>query len=419
MRSLPFTVPLLILLMALELADDSPHGEDFQISCGVCHSPKGWELDREIYSFDHNTTKLPLEGQHTSVNCRMCHPTLVFSDAGTECAECHTDMHYQTVGLDCERCHTAESWIVNNITEIHQQSRFPLVGAHMLAECQACHPSASLLRFEPLRIECIDCHLEDYTAATNPNHVQGNISTDCIECHSMNAFTWSGSGFTHFFFPLTQGHAISDCNRCHTGTDYSDISSDCYSCHQADFNSATNPNHLAAGIPTDCMECHTTLPGWKPASFAMHDAIFPLTEGHAINECNRCHNPDDYSNISADCFSCHQDDYNATTNPGHIAAELSTDCMECHTTLPGWKPAEFPVHDAQFFPIYSGAHQGKWDNCSDCHTNTANYAVFTCIDCHAHNKADMDDKHLGEVSGYQYNSAACMECHPRGSHEDD
>ena len=341
MRILPLTIPLLILLLALQV-QESPHGSDLEISCSVCHSPEGWELDREIYSFDHNSTKLPLEGQHTSINCKLCHPTLVFSDAGIECSDCHTDMHYQTVGFDCARCHTAESWIVNNITDIHRQSRFPLQGPHLLAECLDCHPSASLLRFEPLRIECIDCHQDDYTAATSPNHVQGNISTDCLECHSMNAFTWGGAGFNHFFFPLTEGHAVFDCNKCHTG--------------------------------------------------------------------------DDYSNISPDCFSCHQTDFNNTTNPNHVMADMSTDCMECHTTLPGWKPAEFPIHDAQFFPIYSGKHNGEWDDCLDCHTNLGNYAQFTCIDCHEHNRTEMDDKHSGEED-YQYNSPACLECHPTGDHE--
>ena len=491
MRILPLTFLLLtvVLVMAGRI-DDSPHGSDFEISCSVCHSPKGWELDREIYSFDHNTTKLPLQGQHTSINCKLCHPSLVFSEAGTDCFDCHTDMHYQTVGFDCGRCHTPESWIVNNITDIHRQGRFPLLGPHLMAECEDCHPSASLLRFEPLRIECIACHQEDYAAATNPNHVQGNISTNCVECHSMNAFTWSGSGFNHFFFPLTEGHAIFDCNKCHTGSDYSDISSECFSCHQTDFNATSNPNHITAEIPTDCMQCHTTRPGWKPAEFTMHDAIFPLTDGHAINECNRCHTGGDYANTSSECFSCHQTDYNATTNPNHftaeiptdcmvchttlpgwipagfpehdsvfplteghaindcnrchiggdyvntssdcyachqsdfnnttnpnhITAELSTDCMECHTTRPEWKPADFPVHDSQYFPIFSGKHQGEWTECVDCHTNTGNYAVFTCIDCHEHNRAEMDDKHSGEQD-YQYNSPACLECHPRGDHE--
>ena len=55
MRVLSLTVPFLVLVMVC-WGQDSPHGSDFEISCKVCHSPKGWELDREIYSFDHNTT---------------------------------------------------------------------------------------------------------------------------------------------------------------------------------------------------------------------------------------------------------------------------------------------------------------------------------------------------------------------------
>ena len=82
--ALLLTIPFLILLLAARI-QDSPHGSEFEISCKVCHSPKGWELDREIYSFDHNTTQLTLEGQHASINCILCHPTLVFSEAKTDC----------------------------------------------------------------------------------------------------------------------------------------------------------------------------------------------------------------------------------------------------------------------------------------------------------------------------------------------
>lgn len=343
MRILSLTLILLLILLVAVKLQDSPHGSDFRISCGVCHSPEGWEIDWDIYSFNHDTTDLPLEGQHRSVNCRLCHPSLVFSEAGTECVDCHLDMHYHTVGFNCSRCHTPDSWIVRNITEIHMMSRFPLFGPHVMAVCEDCHPSVSDLRFEPLGIECIDCHLEDYNAATNPNHVQGNISTHCIDCHSMYAFTWSDNNFNHLFFPLTEGHAIAECSRCHTGNVYSGLSPECFSCHQSDYNASSNPNHLAAG--------------------------------------------------------------------------LSTDCLECHTTRPGWKPADFSVHDGLYFPIYSGNHRGEWDDCTDCHSNTDNYAQFSCIDCHAHNRIDMDDKHLGEVPGYQYNSNACLACHPTGSHE--
>ena len=84
----------------------------------------------------------------------------------------------------------------------------------------------------------------------------------------------------------------------------------------------------------------------------------------------------------------------------------------------GWKPAGFQVHDAQFFPIFSGKHRGEWDDCVDCHTNTGNYAVFSCVDCHEHNRTEMDDKHSGEAD-YQYTSMACLECHPTGTHEED
>lgn len=340
-RALFLAIPFLILLMAGRI-QDSPHGSNFEISCSVCHSPKGWEWDREIYSFDHNSTKFPLEGQHTSLNCRLCHPTLVFSDAKTDCFSCHTDMHNQTVGIDCARCHKPESWIVENITDIHRQSRFPLQGPHFMANCQECHPSASLLQFEPVGVECINCHIQDYQSAANPNHVLENFSIECIDCHLMTAFTWGGSGYNHTFFPLTEGHAVSDCNRCHDKANYSNISSECFYCHETDFNSTINPNHITAGI--------------------------------------------------------------------------STDCMGCHTTMPGWKPAGFKIHDAQFFPIFSGKHNNEWNSCIECHTNPTNYAVFSCLECHEHRREKMDDKHSGK-DGYEYSSLACLECHPTGDED--
>lgn len=58
------------------------------------------------------------------INCRQCHPTLKFAEAKSECNECHKDIHQSTVGLDCSRCHTPASWLVSNISEIHQRSRF-------------------------------------------------------------------------------------------------------------------------------------------------------------------------------------------------------------------------------------------------------------------------------------------------------
>jgi hypothetical protein len=340
--SLIFMVALTFGFLPGKSRADSPHGKDFRISCDVCHSSKGWKLDMTVYSFDHNSTKFPLTGEHQVVNCRSCHPTLVFAEAKTQCVDCHTDMHYQTVGPDCGRCHTTKSWIVDDITGLHQRGRFPLLGAHYTANCTDCHKSASQLRFDPLGVNCIDCHQANYVGTTNPNHVLAGYSTNCTDCHSFLSFTWTGAGFNHNLFPLTGGHANVNCDQCHVGGNFSNI-------------------------PTECVACH-------------------------INN------------------------YNATTNPNHAAASIPTTCADCHSTAPGWKPASYPQHDAQFFPIYSGKHQGTWNVCSDCHSNPANYGSFTCIDCHAHNQQDMDSKH-GDVGGYTYNSLACFECHPTGSGE--
>lgn len=332
-------------------AQKSPHGETFKANCDDCHKTDGWKVDLKNITFDHDGTKFPLVGQHTSVSCKDCHSSARFSNAPTDCNDCHTDIHEQTVGNECARCHTPSSWVVTNITQLHQLGRFPLLGAHSVADCKDCHknlasPSsqatASRLRFEPLQVECYDCHKENYQTASQPNHIQSNYSKNCTDCHNINAFSWEGAGVNHNFFPLTGGHELS--------------------------------------------------------------------------ECGSCHNPGTYSGLSPSCASCHQSDYASAANPSHTSLGFSTECNDCHSLNPGWKPAEYRDHDSRSFPIYSGKHNGEWDNCSDCHKNASNYGQFTCTDCHEHSKGDMDDEH-DDVSGYEYNSIACFSCHPTGDGE--
>jgi len=404
-----------IILFLAGTATDPPHGADFKISCSTCHSPKGWMLDKEIYSFNHNKTRLPLEGQHTEVNCRLCHPTLIFSEAKNECFECHSDVHQGTVGLDCSRCHTPVSWLVNNITDIHRRGRFPLVGAHTLADCYDCHKSESLARFDVPGVNCIDCHRDKYMATTSPNHIQAGLSEDCSTCHPINSFQWAGAGFNHDFFALVQGHSTPKCADCHTSGNYTDASPACNSCHMTDYNTSTNPAHLASNFPVTCENCHTLTPGWKPAQF--DHSRFPLTLGHAVPECADCHKGGNYTSTPTDCYSCHQTNYNNSSNPNHKQLSFSTTCTQCHTTNPDWKPASYTEHDTKSFPIYSGKHRGEWTSCTECHANPSSYASFTCLTCHEHNKTDMDNKHRGE-NGYSYNSTACLHCHPRGIAED-
>jgi hypothetical protein len=406
--SLILIIPLAGVLYFL-LPADSPHGKDFKMSCNTCHNADSWKFDKFNATFNHSNTAFPLSGQHGALDCRACHTSLVFTGAKTACASCHTDIHEQTVGDDCARCHKTASWLVTNVSGLHRQGRFPLVGAHAVADCQQCHQSASLQRYDPLGVDCFDCHQADFNATTSPNHSLAGFSTACYNCHKVNSFEWGGSGFTHSFFPLTQGHAINECARCHKSPDYSDISPECISCHQQDYNTTAEPNHLLAGFGTNCAECHTTNPGWAPANF--DHSFFPLTEGHNIDQCSKCHTSGPYSSTSPDCYSCHADDYNTVTNPNHVAGNYPKDCKLCHTSMSTWSGATF---NHPWFPIYSGNHhQGVWNTCGDCHTNPSDYTVFTCLDCH-NNPGELANEH-DEEPGYQYNSNACLLCHPTGN----
>jgi DnaJ-class molecular chaperone len=82
-----------------------------------------------------------------------------------------------------------------------------------------------------------------------------------------------------------------------------------------------------------------------------------------------------------------------------------------------WGGASFTDHDAQFFPIYSGAHAGRWDSCQTCHATPGDFSSFTCFACHEHSEGAMVDRHR-EVGGFVYDSRACLSCHPRGRAED-
>jgi len=702
---LKLSFKIVLIFFTISSFAQSPHGIDFKTDCAFCHNSKSWKVTRTEMKFDHNTTQFKLTGQHQAVDCKSCHQTLKFQEAKSECAACHTDMHANTLGPDCARCHDTKNWLIANTTTMHQMSRFPLQGNHAVVDCAACHKSSSNLRYEPLGIECIDCHRNDYLATKSPNHQQSAYSTNCIECHGVKATGWTTTSFEHAFFPLTDGHKIS-CIECHKTGSYQKISNECLSCHQKDYSATTKPNHQQTGFSTSCIECHTTCPGWSPSSFKQHDAqyfpiysgehkgewnkctdchttnsytsfsctnchehaqskmddehkglsgysyqniscygchpqgnksgvfnhnttSFPLTGAHTKTECISCHT-NSFSGTSAECNSCHQKNFTAAQTPnhskaglpvdcktchtsaawqpssfkhsttgfeltgghatvvqcsschlgststtssacvschqvqynnakGHVASKFPTDCKMCHTstnwlqttfnhsttnfpltgshvsaqcaschtagyagtstqcnschisaynssvnpnhktlalpitcadchsTNPGWQPAKFAIHnnyyaltgahsvianncaachngtyintpntcygchatdyntatnpnhktaqfptdctpchtssawspstfnhDSQYFPIYSGKHQGKWNLCSECHTSTTNFALFSCIKCHEHSsKTSVDNDHQGK-SGYTYTATSCYTCHPRG-----
>ncbi|MEH6537246.1 MAG: hypothetical protein V7719_12685 [Psychroserpens sp.] len=392
---------ILCLFSVASIYAQSPHGDKLKVNCNQCHNPSGWEMDVYLMRFDHNKTEFKLEGAHTQTDCKACHTSLVFDEAPNQCASCHNDIHSSSVGNDCIRCHTSNTWLVDNIPEIHEENGFPLIGSHGSLSCVDCHSSETNLRFDNIGNECISCHRENYLTTENPDH--SNFSIDCLECHNPIGTVWETDNVgDHDFFPLTLGHDNLDCIQCHITNDFSDADPNCVSCHQSDYDTTTNPSHNDVGYSTDCASCHTTNPGWTPATID-HD-FFPLTLGHDIQDCTQCHTTANYSDTDPNCVSCHQTDYDGSTDPNHSDAQFPTNCVTCHTTNPNWTPVTWNHND--FYPL-NGAHALIVSDCLACHsagyTNTPN----TCVGCH------LDD--YNATTNPNHNGAQfptdCMECH--------
>ena len=189
---------------------------------------------------------------------------------------------------------------------------------------------------------------------------------------------------------------------------FANLSPTCVGCHLADYNKAVPP-HAASGFPTDCASCHSPR-GWQAAAFDHSRTQFPLTGTHRIARAVNRVTPTTSiaENRRRVCPVTRR-----TTTPRRTRAIPPLGSLPiAHpvTRRPSWPGAKFN-HDASFFPIYSGAHAGRWSSCATCHTNATNFAVFNCLSCHT--KTQTDSQHSGR-NGYVYASQNCYACHPRG-----
>ena len=142
--------------------------------CESCHVTGSWPS----LLFDHNTSKFPLEGKHSTVQCVKCHEKadpVRYAGVTTACAPCHKDPHFGQFARGgatlCEPCHNAQSW--KRITFDHNTgSQFALSGAHAGVPCMKCHPAETrdgkpAVRYKPLGVACEDCHKTDLHETTH------------------------------------------------------------------------------------------------------------------------------------------------------------------------------------------------------------------------------------------------------------
>lgn len=162
-----------------------PH-DSFPADCQTCHAGDGWQELVDDFEFDHEEqTGVALGGAHQRASCLRCHndrgPVAVFTAQG--CAGCHEDLHVGTLGGACLDCHNQETWQPEGQVELHQRTRFPLIGTHAVTSCRRCHIGAEVGRFKPTDVECVTCHRADLANANNPNHVALGWVDRCDRCH--------------------------------------------------------------------------------------------------------------------------------------------------------------------------------------------------------------------------------------------
>lgn len=339
------------------------HTALFGLACLDCHDG----LDTYGADFDHNQQAFKLEGKHAALGCEQCHQGAVnismLKNTPQACESCHLedDAHEGNLGTQCAVCHIPVGWTPAEFD--HSKTGFLLVGGHERLECENCHETTTFQGQDPA---CIACHAED-----EPHN--GQFGTDCAACHVVTS--WEEINFDHSgayaqdcaschqpdkpanhypgqcsachstdaWLPAAFDHAVAgatDCLSCHTGDKPANhFGGQCSACHNTNAWLPASFNHSAAGA-TDCLSCHTgnrpanhftgqcstchNTNAWKPASFAH---TFPLNHGGANQQCQLCHNNNNFNSYT--CYNCHEHNPTKIQNEHEGVANLNN-CVRCH-----------------------------------------------------------------------------------------
>ena len=417
-------------------------------NCATCHTTKGWDSA----SFDHSATGFALTGTHASPTptpCAACHTNNNYSLNSADCFGCHLSAWNSTptfggnvpdhikagfpqTASACATCHPITKWADGKFD--HNAFGFPLTNGHANVPCASCHINNNYsLQIAPTDCGNSGCHLSTWQQTNNPPHAAAATTfavANCSTCH--NTTTWNTATFNHSTtgFVLTGAHVSPNptpCTACHVNNNYNLTSTDCYSCHQAQWNSTSNfggnvPDHVRAGFPTSlCSSCHDTI-AWTDSTFNHASTGFPLANGHATVACALCHLNNNYNLQTAptDCGNaqCHLTTWQQTNNPVHSAsgpAFAAANCATCHTTV-GWDAASFD-HSVTGFAL-TGTHTSPTPTpCASCHVNN-NYSLSStdCMGCHL-DAWNSTPSFGGSVpnhiaSGFPTSASACSTCHP-------
>ncbi len=363
-----------------------PHENRFGGTCTGCHNEVDWK-QLDLKTFNHDLSRYPLKGAHTTVACAKCHfePPKYTGLKFQACADCHKDPHEGRLGPTCEDCHELTKW--KPVTFSGAGAKHPgtsLGNGHAGVLCRTCHDKGNLVA--PSKgSECVSCHA--------PVH-QAPFGRKCASCHA--SILWVGlprsiglASHARTIYPLTGKHDAVACSACHKveirrDKRYTTLAfGRCADCH-ADKHSG----EFAKNDKGECAPCHTTA-GYRPTLFgaeAHSQTAFPLVGKHVASPCLSCHTAAaprlDLHVTKQACADCH-----ANPHGDQFAKEMAQGgCAHCHEAN-GWN---LPKIDHSIWPL-TGAH-----------------ATTQCDSCH---HATPEDKKLGRGASYRGVPRDCGGCH--------
>ncbi|MCB0547266.1 MAG: hypothetical protein KDD19_06720 [Phaeodactylibacter sp.] len=370
------------------------HQKTLSNDCARCHVPDAFA---PATKFDHNQADFALRGKHKDVECIECHRKEIrngkqfqaFSGVPfSNCNSCHTDVHQSNLGTDCKQCHTEESF--SSLSQIrrfnHNQTRFPLKGAHQRVNCADCHnmnTSPTQVFQDRLGVRSNDC------ASCHKDVHDGQFGASCADCHSEKSFrNINTDKFNHNLtdFRLRGKHEAVDCRKCHKESLTASLPHNtCAACHE-DYHEGA----FTASVPVrDCADCHTE-DGFDVPLFSFEDhskTKFPLNGAHLATPCFACHLDENkwaFRNIGNRCADCHEDVHQGYLNTKYYPGQS---CENCHVT-DSWSENDFD-HRLTGFEL-QGAHTRQ--KCSACHEG-------------------VEESRPGNPKGFTGLSAACASCH--------
>src|SRR5450631_2022915 len=385
--------------------------------CDTCHTTSAWN---PAPNFDHSQVLGSCSSCHNNVQATGKPANHVVTSE--ECNVCHSTVSWVAARFDhagitsgCATCHGTGRSFANIVPKEPPGNHIPTSAA-----CETCHSKTSFTTFSGTAMNhtgiisnCSSCHetgmswfgvtmVDRPTAAQDPNHPK---TGDCSGCHhSTTSFSGGGKPANHI--PTTQGCAL-----CHTNPanyavytmNHAGITSGCATCHGAGLSFANIVPKEPPGnhIPTSaaCETCHSK-------------TAFTTFSGTAMS----------HIGITSNCSSCHEtgmswfgvtmvDRPTAAQDPNH---PKTGDCSGCHTSTTSFsatvtKPAN---------------HIPTTQACALCHTNPANYAVYTmnhvgitsgCATCHGAGLSFANIVPKEPPGNHIPTSAACETCHSKTS----